>query len=149
MCIEDFHNSFVDICVSSPSCACADDDTKNKILPIGGPTEALTPLQQGELLFSIVGKKPKFIKVPIGVMDFVIGILDNLAKLFPNLEDAAEFGKIGRYYAAESMLVYDPDTDKYDAEATPGYGKDTLRDFFEKVVRDGMVGQELGDQTIF
>ena len=82
-------------------------------------------------------------------MDFVIGILDNLAKVFPNLEDAAEFGKIGRYYAAESMLVYDPVTDKYDAEATPGYGKDTLRDFFEKVVRDGMVGQELGDQAIF
>ncbi|KAF3775408.1 Divinyl chlorophyllide a 8-vinyl-reductase [Nymphaea thermarum] len=34
-------------------------------------------------------------------MDFVIRILDFLVKFFPSLEDAAEFGKNGRYYAAE------------------------------------------------
>ncbi|CAI6006687.1 unnamed protein product [Closterium sp. NIES-64] len=114
-----------------------------------GPGEALTPLQQGEMLFQVVGKEPKFIKVPIGVMDFVIGILDVLAKPFPSLADAAEFGKIGRYYAAESMLVWDEQKQRYDADATPSYGSDTLRDFFEKVVRDGMEGQELGDQAVF
>ncbi|CAI5985053.1 unnamed protein product [Closterium sp. NIES-65] len=125
------------------------EDKVNKVLPIGGPGEALTPLQQGEMLFQVVGKEPKFIKVPIGVMDFVIGILDVLAKPFPSLADAAEFGKIGRYYAAESMLVWDEQKQRYDADATPSYGSDTLRDFFEKVVRDGMEGQELGDQAVF
>lgn len=129
---------------------CLSDAKKiNKVLPIGGPSEALTPLQQGQLLFDIVGKEPKFIKVPIQVMDFVIGILDFLAKPFPSLEDAAEFGKIGRYYAAESMLVYDEKSDKYSAEDTPSYGKDTLEDFFKRVVREGMAGQELGDQAVF
>lgn len=38
-------------------------------------------------------------------MDFAIGFLDFLVKIFPSMEDAAEFGKIGRDYAAESMLV--------------------------------------------
>ncbi|GJP57234.1 hypothetical protein CLOM_g16262 [Closterium sp. NIES-68] len=134
--------SFIADCVQDPGKA-------NKVLPIGGPGEALTPLQQGQMLFEVVGKDPKFIKVPIGVMDFVIGVLDLLAKAFTSLEDAAEFGKIGRYYAAESMLVWDEQRQRYDADATPSYGKDTLREFFEKVVRDGMEGQELGDQAVF
>eukprot|EP00271_Cylindrocystis_brebissonii_P002152 TRINITY_DN12531_c0_g1_i1.p1 TRINITY_DN12531_c0_g1~~TRINITY_DN12531_c0_g1_i1.p1 ORF type:complete len:456 (-),score=64.17 TRINITY_DN12531_c0_g1_i1:546-1913(-) len=129
---------------------CVTDTSKiNKVLPIGGPTSALTPLQQGELLFQVVGKDPKFIKVPLGIMDGVIGFLDFLAKFFPSLEDGVEFGKIGRYYAAESMLVYDPETGKYDEDATPSYGEETLEDFFRRVVRDGMAGQDLGDQAVF
>lgn len=126
-----------------------DEDKIDKILPIGGPGKALTPLEQGQMLFRIVGREPKFIKVPIGIMDFVIGLLDNLTKVFPNLEDAAEFGKIGRYYAAESMLVMNPQTGKYDADGTPSYGTDTLEAFFDRVVQEGMAGQELGDQGVF
>eukprot|EP00897_Mesotaenium_endlicherianum_P001885 jgi/Mesen1/1724/ME000138S00573 len=126
-----------------------DEDKRNKVMPIGGPGKALTPLEQGQMLFEIVGKEPKFIKVPIQIMDFVINALALLGKAFPSLEDAAEFGRIGRYYASESMLVYDPKTDKYDADATPSYGKDTLQDFFAKVVKEGMKGQELGDQAVF
>lgn len=124
-------------------------DKINQILPIGGPGKALTPLEQGEMLFKLVGKKPFFIKVPIEIMDFAIGVLDFLVNIFPSLEDAAEFGKIGRYYAAESMLIYDPETKEYSAEKTPSYGKDTLEEFFKKVVEEGMAGQELGEQAIF
>ncbi|XP_076900961.1 divinyl chlorophyllide a 8-vinyl-reductase, chloroplastic-like [Bidens hawaiensis] len=134
--------SFIADCVLKP-------DKINKILPIGGPGKALTPLEQGEMLFRLAGKKPNFIKVPIEIMDFVIGILDFLVNIFPSLEDAAEFGKIGRYYAAESMLIYDPETKQYSDEGTPSYGKDTLEDFFKKVLEEGMAGQELGEQTIF
>lgn len=78
-----------------------------------------------------------------------IGVLDFLVKIFPGMEDAAEFGKIGRYYAAESMLILDPETGEYNADKTPSYGKDTLEEFFERVLREGMAGQELGEQTIF
>jgi divinyl chlorophyllide a 8-vinyl-reductase len=45
--------------------------------------------------------------------------------------------------------VLDPKTGKYDADATPSYGKDTLEAFFEKCVREGMAVQELGDQAVF
>lgn len=126
-----------------------DHDKANKVLPIGGPGKALTPLEQGEMLFRLLGREPKFIKVPIQIMDGVIWVLDGLAKVFPGLEDAAEFGKIGRYYASESMLVLDPETGEYSDELTPSYGTDTLEQFFDKVIREGMVGQELGEQTIF
>ncbi|MED6221238.1 hypothetical protein PIB30_052579 [Stylosanthes scabra] len=125
------------------------EDKINRVLPIGGPGKALTPLEQGEMLFKLLGKEPKFLKVPIGIMDFAIGVLDFLVKVFPSLEDAAEFGKIGRYYAAESMLILDPDTGEYSDEKTPSYGNDTLEEFFARVLREGMAGQELGEQTIF
>ncbi|CAN1164460.1 Divinyl chlorophyllide a 8-vinyl-reductase, chloroplastic [Linum perenne] len=125
------------------------EDKINQVLPIGGPGKALTPLEQGEMLFRLVGKEPKFLKVPIGIMDFAIGVLDLLVKIFPGIEDAAEFGKIGRYYAAESMLVLDPETGEYSADKTPSYGRDTLEEFFQRVLSKGMAGQELGEQSIF
>lgn len=33
------------------------------------------------------------------LFDAIIGFLDFLASLFPNLKDTAEFGRIGKYYA--------------------------------------------------
>lgn len=120
----------------------------NKVLPIGGPGEAMSALQQGTMLFELLEMEPKFIKVPIEVMDVVIKVLDVFAGFFSNMKDAAEFGKIGRYYAAESMLVMNDDG-KYDAAATPSYGSDTLKEFFDKVSKEGLAGQELGDQAVF
>jgi len=126
-----------------------DPQLENKVLPIGGPGEAMSALQQGTMLFDILEKEPKFVKVPIEVMDAVIKVLDVFAGFFANARDASEFGKIGRYYAAESMLVMDPETGQYDAASTPSYGTDTLRDFFKKVSVEGLAGQELGDQAVF
>lgn len=134
--------SFIADCVLS-------EELVNRVLPVGGPGKALTPLEQGEMLFRLAGKEPKFLKVPIEIMDFAIGVLDLLVKVFPSLEDAAEFGKIGRYYAAESMLIWDAETGEYDADGTPSYGNDTLEEFFERVLEKGMAGQELGEQMIF
>lgn len=99
----------------------------DQVLPIGGPGEALSALQQGEMLFNILGQEPRFIKVPVALFDAIIGALDWLASVFAGMKDTAEFGRIGKYYAVESMLVLNPQTGKYDAAATPSYGKDTLR----------------------
>ncbi len=38
-------------------------------------------------------------------------------------QDAAEFGRIGKYYAVESMLVWDPVKEVYLEDATPSYGQ--------------------------
>ena len=70
-------------------------------------------------------------------------LFDGLARLFPASRHV-EFGRIGRYYASESMLVWDEQKQRYDADATPSYGTDTLEQFFERVARDGMAGQDLG-----
>lgn len=136
--------SFMADCVENP-------DLENKILPIGGPGEAMTALQQGNMLFDILDKKPFFIKVPIGLMDGVIGVLDVLKQFNKDLVDAAEFGRIGRYYAAESMLVYDEKAGVYlPGSETPSYGNDTLEDFFKQAVQEGgLEGQELGDAALW
>jgi divinyl chlorophyllide a 8-vinyl-reductase len=47
------------------------------------------------------------------------------------------------------MLLLDPASGSYDATATPSYGRDTLRAFYERVLREGLAGQELGDQSMF
>ena len=45
-------------CITTP-------DRYNKILPVGGPGEAVTPLQQSQILFELFGLEPKYIKVYI------------------------------------------------------------------------------------
>lgn len=129
---------------------CLEDSAKhNKILPIGGPGKAISVKEQGEMLFELLGKEPKFRRMPIWMFDVIIPLVSLLAKIFPKLEDKAEFARIGKYYCSESMLVLNPETGKYDADATPSYGSDTLRDFYKRVLRDGLAGQELGDHAMF
>ncbi len=126
-----------------------DEDKINQVLPIGGPGPAMSAREQGELLFRALNRKPRMLSVPIALMDGPIALLEGLSRLFPTLQDTAEFGKIGRYYASESMLVWDAEQGCYDADATPSTGEDTLEQFFERVVREGMAGQELGDAGVF
>lgn len=134
--------SFIADCVSK-------QDKVNKVLPIGGPGDALTALDQANMLFKLAGRSPNYFPVPVALMDGIIGIFDFLAGLFPGLKDSAEFAKIGKYYATESMLVWDPDSQKYIAEKTPSYGNDTLEEFFRTSLTEGLKGQELGDAAVF
>jgi divinyl chlorophyllide a 8-vinyl-reductase len=129
---------------------CLDDPTKqNAILPVGGPGPALTPWEQGELLFELCGRPPRIRKVPVRLLDWVIAALSAGGLVFPPLRDKAELARIGRYYGTESMLVFDRTKDCYDERATPSYGRETLRAFYVRVLRDGLAGQELGDQAVF
>ena len=120
----------------------------NKLLPIGGPGPALTPRQQGDILFEVLGKKPKFRKVPVALMDAIIGALSLLGRISPKLAGKAELARIGRYYATESMLLLNAETNQYDADATPETGKDTLREHFEAVTA-GDAAVDLGDHAVF
>ena len=126
-----------------------DSSKKNKILPIGGPGKPITPVEQGEMLFELLGRPPKLKKMPILMFDVIIPVVSLLAKFFPKLEDKAEFARIGKYYCSESMLVLNPQTGKYDADMTPSYGTDTLRDFYKRVLNEGLAGQELGEHSMF
>lgn len=100
----------------------------NQVLDVGGPDAGLTPKQQAEILFDVVGKEPNFIKVPIGLFDAIIGAIDFFAQFSDKAKDAAELARIGKYYAVEDMLTTKP------AEK---FGKITLRDHFERIARDG------------
>ena len=119
-----------------------------RILPIGGPGSAITPLQQGQYLFELMGKPPRFKHVPVGLLDTIIAVLSALGKLSSTLADKAELARIGRYYATESMLLWDEKTGRYDADATPSTGSDTLWSHYQALVK-GDQSTELGDHSVF
>ena len=120
----------------------------NRVLPIGGPGEAITPRQQGERLFALLARPPRFTQVPVALLDAIIGVLGAAGRVLPALADKAELARIGRYYATESMLLLNPETGRYDAAATPSTGTETLFDFYADLVR-GAVAPERGDHAVF
>lgn len=120
----------------------------NRILPIGGPGEAITPRQQGEHLFKLLGKPARFRQVPVGMLDVIIAVLAATGRVVPALAGKAEFARIGRYYATESMLVLDPITGRYDAAATPSTGHETLFDYYARII-SGEANVEREDHAVF
>jgi divinyl chlorophyllide a 8-vinyl-reductase len=120
----------------------------NRILPIGGPGAAITPRQQGEALFAMLGRPPKFRRVPVAFLDGIIGVLRAGAVVAPSLAAKTELAKIGRYYATESMLVLDPETGQYDAAATPSTGTETLLDFYGALL-SGAAAPERREHAVF
>ena len=125
-----------------------DQQRWNRILPIGGPGAALTPLQQGEHLFSLLGIAPRFTHVPVALLNVIIGALSGLGRVFPSLAQKAELARIGRYYATESMLIWDAQAQAYDAAATPSTGNETLFEFYAALV-EGSACLERGDHAVF
>ncbi|CAM4208635.1 NAD(P)H-binding protein [Palleronia rufa] len=119
-----------------------------RTLPVGGPGPALTPLDQAETLFSLLDRAPAVRHVPPGLLSGAARALDVAGRLSPGLAARAELARIGHYYATESMLVWDAAAGRYDAEATPEYGADTLRDHYARVLR-GEVAVDLGDHAMF
>lgn len=128
---------------------CIDDPARhNRILPIGGPGPAITPHQQGEALFALTGRTPRYRHVPVAMLDAIIGVLAATGRIVPAAADKAELARIGRYYATESMLVLDPETGQYDADATPSFGTDTLFDYYARLIRDN-ASVNRGDHAVF
>jgi divinyl chlorophyllide a 8-vinyl-reductase len=128
---------------------CLDEPSRrNRVLPIGGPGEAITPRQQGEHLFALLGRPPRFRHVPVAMLDTIIGLLSTAGSVLPRLAAKAELARIGRYYATESMLVINPRTGCYDAAATPSTGCDTLFDYYAQLL-GGAAAPERGDHAVF
>ena len=131
---------------------CVDDESRHRrVLPIGGPGPALTPRQQGEHLFALLGREPRFKQVPVALMDAIIGVLGLAGRAVPALAAKAELARIGRYYATESMLVWDAPAGRYDEQATPSWGRQTLFDHYAALVRGDTVTSdtERGDHAVF
>jgi divinyl chlorophyllide a 8-vinyl-reductase len=128
---------------------CLDDvRLHDRILPIGGPGPAITPRQQGEMLAGLLGRAPRFRRVPVALLDAIVSALSMGGRVLPALAAKAELARIGRYYATESMLVLNPATGRYDAEATPSTGEDTLYDHYQGLL-SGRLSAERGDHAVF
>jgi divinyl chlorophyllide a 8-vinyl-reductase len=128
---------------------CLSETTRhNAVLPIGGPGLAVTPKDQAEQLFKLLDRPVRLKHVPVLLLDVIINVLTVFGAIVPTLKDKAELARIGRYYATESMLVWNEQTGVYSAELTPSTGSETLMDFYARVIRDD-VKVDLGDHAVF
>jgi len=108
----------------------ADKKRENKVINLGGPDEPLTMKKQGEMLYEAVGKKPNFFYAPLWLFDSIIDSLQWVADTFNSekFENAAELGRIGKYYAVEDMLTTDPEEK---------FGTMTLMEHYKKIAVEG------------
>lgn len=128
---------------------CLDDASRSRrILPVGGPGDAITPLDQAARLFEMLGRAPRVRHVPVAVIEGIAGVLGAAARLVPALDAKAELARIGRYYASESMLVWDAAAGRYDADATPSFGTRTLWDHYAALLAGDAVS-DLGEHAVF
>ncbi|MEO0357451.1 MAG: NAD(P)H-binding protein [Pseudomonadota bacterium] len=119
-----------------------DAKRQDRILPIGGTGPALTPMDQVAILADILGDRPKVKHVPIWFLKTISAVLG----VVPGLKDKAALARIGQYYATESMLVWDGY--RYDPDATPEHGSDTLADHYRALIQ-GQVTNERGSHAVF
>ncbi|WP_375264780.1 NAD(P)H-binding protein [Planktotalea sp.] len=128
---------------------CIADETKhNQILPIGGPGPAITPIAQGEELARLLGKPVKIKHVPVALLDVIYWVLRIGGLLSKKLAENAELAQIGRYYATESMLVWNAESGAYDRALTPSTGTETLFDHYAQLIKENRA-VERGDHSIF
>ncbi|MEM1176224.1 MAG: NAD(P)H-binding protein [Pseudomonadota bacterium] len=120
-----------------------------RILPIGGPGAALTPIDQATILFRLLDREPKFRRVPVAVLGAAATVLGTLGHISRVARSKAELARIGRYYATESMLVWDDKQQRYDADATPSTGSRTLEDHYRYVLENGLAGHEAQEHRLF
>lgn len=115
-------------------------DMTGKVLPVGGPGPAISLRQQGELLFQVAGKAPKFKSISPRIFDYAERVLGLGAGLSDWFAEKAEYARIARYYATESMLVMDPATGAYRADLTPEFGSETLESHYRRLLEGAWQG---------
>jgi divinyl chlorophyllide a 8-vinyl-reductase len=132
---------FLALCLTDPA-------KRNRILPIGGPGPAITPLDQAAMMERLFGRSVPIRHVPVSLMTAIIAVLSTLGAVSPSFAARAGLARIGRYYATQSMLVWNPATQSYDADATPEFGTERLEDHYAAMIR-GEVGDDRGAHAIF
>lgn len=120
---------FIAGCIGNPQ-------AMGKVLPIGGPGPAISLREQGDLLFALTGQEPRFRSVSPAMFTWAERLLSLGAPFSARFAEKAEYARIARYYATESMLVLDPVSGEYSAELTPEYGSETLADHYRRLLAE-------------
>ena len=119
------------------------------VLPIGGPGPALTPQDQGRLLCETLGQPFRSTSLPPEMFDWIRWLISPLALVSQSMRDRMEFLRIAKFYATESMLCWDAAAERYDAEATPEFGDDTLQGFYAGLASGEIALPERGEHSLF
>ena len=121
----------------------------NKILPIGGPQPALTPADMAVIISEIYNKPTVTRSVSPKIFDILRTIIAPLRPISRWAREKSELMNIGKYYATESMLVWDAASGHYDAKRTPSTGQDTFYDHVLKMRETGSVETVDNDTRLF
>jgi divinyl chlorophyllide a 8-vinyl-reductase len=121
----------------------------NKILPIGGPQPALTPADMAAIISKIYNKPTVTRSVSPKLFDILRTIIAPLRPISRWAREKSELMNIGKYYATESMLVWDAVSGHYDAKRTPSTGQDTFYDHVLKMRETGSVETVDNDTRLF
>jgi divinyl chlorophyllide a 8-vinyl-reductase len=133
--------AFIAGCLTDPARA-------NTVLPIGGPGPAITPLDQVQALSALLGREVKVKHVPVALLGTIRALLKIGGLVSLKMAEKAQLAAIGRYYATESMLVWDPRRGVYDADATPETGSQTLFAFYETLIAENS-SVARGEHSVF
>ena len=82
------------------------------------------------MLYKALGEEPNYVYAPLWIFDVIINSFQWLADTFRSekFENAAEVGRIGKYYAVEDMLTTDP---------SEKFGTITLQEHYNKIAEEG------------
>jgi len=130
---------YLALCLTDPA-------LQNRVLPIGGPGPSITPMDQVAMLERLLQRPVRVRRVPVALMDAIIAGLSLGGRVSSGLAAKAELARIGRYYATESMLVWDGA--QYAPDATPEFGSDRLEDHYAAILR-GEVADDRGAHAVF
>ncbi|MBC6442598.1 MAG: NAD(P)H-binding protein [Rhodobacteraceae bacterium] len=123
-----------------------DKSLQNRILPIGGPGPAITPVDQAEILGRLLGREVPLCRVPAGILSVITGGLSVAGLLSFKAREKADLARVGHYYGTESMLLWNGEC--YDADATPEFGSDTLEEHYRRILA-GEADADLGTHAVF
>ena len=121
----------------------------NKILPIGGPQPALTPADMAAIISKIYDKPTRTRSISPKIFDVLRTLFTPLAPMSRWAREKSELMNIGKYYATESMLVWDAVNGCYDAKHTPSTGQDTFYDHVVKMRETGSLETVDNDTRLF
>ncbi|MEM6762224.1 MAG: epimerase, partial [Pseudomonadota bacterium] len=101
-----------------------------------------------EYIFDRLNMPMRVRHVPVALLDVIARSLGVLGRAIPPLADKAEFARIGRYYATQSMLVWDEERGQYSSEKTPSTGRETLYHYYDQLLA-GEAKVDLGEHAVF
>jgi divinyl chlorophyllide a 8-vinyl-reductase len=100
------------------------------------------------MLGRLTGQPIRIRHVPVALMHGIVAVLTALGSVSPRLAAKAQLARIGRYYATQPMLLWDPATQSHSADLTPEFGTDRLEDHYAAMLR-GEVADDRGAHAIF
>ena len=93
--------------------------------------------------------KPRFQSIPSSSFSLFRAVLSPLGPVSSRISDLREFAAIGRYYATESMLLWDEKKLEYSDNKTQEFGDQKIESYYESVLNGELEFKRDPNQKLF